>query len=439
MLPLTAGAADLEILHKKALALFELGKAEEAVSAVNTLLERVAENINIEDTGEIGEENEGESTGEISALENSQAFGELLEKFAFSLIELGKYEEALLPLGKLTASKSASKETLYGKGVVLLKLDRLEEALEAFSDLLSLYPDFDKAWYRRGLILFSFGYYAEALEAFEQAVLGNQKEIPEEMDKEYPEENEAEIQREIEGENQEQIQREIKGENQGKTLDGIKGECQEEIQREKPKESPVLKDKLNDSEIEDAWTKMGLSQLKLGYYEAALETFGRILEAKPEAPNLWYVTGLALRGLDRNQQAIEAFEKAVELDSTLEAAWEQMGLALLGLNRYEEAYQAFSSALIVNSENINALYSRSVASFRLQHFKEAAWDLERVLLLVPDFPDSIEACYRLGIARMELQEYEKALEAFNIILEHDPAHSEALYYRALVLFNLGRI
>ena len=121
----------------------------------------------------MGKKTRGESTGENPAFENSQAFGELLEKFAFSLIELGKYEEALLPLGKLTASESASKELLYGKGIVLLKLGRLEEALEVFSELLSLYPDFEKAWYGRGLTLFSLEYYAEALEAFEQAVLEN--------------------------------------------------------------------------------------------------------------------------------------------------------------------------------------------------------------------------------------------------------------------------
>ncbi len=48
---------------------------------------------------------------------------------------------------------------------------------------------------------------------------------------------------------------------------------------------------------------MGLSQLKMGGYEAALETFEKILEAKPEAADIWYVTGLALRGLDRDQQA----------------------------------------------------------------------------------------------------------------------------------------
>ena len=115
-------------------------RREEVVSVVDILLELAAENLNIKGTGEVGEENNDKSTGEIPAFENSQAFEELLEKYAFSLIELGRYDEALLPLGKLTASESASKEALYDKGVVLLKLGRLEEALEAFSELLSLHP-----------------------------------------------------------------------------------------------------------------------------------------------------------------------------------------------------------------------------------------------------------------------------------------------------------
>ena len=114
----------------------------------------------------------------------------------------------------------------------------------------------------------------------------------------------------------------------------------------KPEEFPVT---------EDAWMKIGLSQLKMGYYEAAFEIFGKLLEIKPEAADIWYVAGLALRGLDQDEQAIEFFEWAVELDSALEAAWDQMGLTLLGVGRYEEACQAFSSVLTLNPENVNAL------------------------------------------------------------------------------------
>ena len=83
-------------------------------------------------------------------------------------------------------------------------------------------------------------------------------------------------------------------------------------------------------------------------------------------------------------------------------------------------------------------YSRSVANLKLLRFKEAARDLERVLFLAPDFPDFPEACYRLGIARIEFQDYEKALQAFDMLLEQEPAHRESLHYRARVLFNLGR-
>jgi len=223
---LNTGAANLELLRKKALALFELGKAEEAVYTVDTLLEHLelaAENFNIKDAEEIGNESKGENEeelkgkstgkfkGEIPAFGDSQAFEELLEKFAFSLMELGRYEEALLPLGRLIANESAPKAALYGKGTVLMKLGRLEEALEIFSELLSLYPDFEKTWYSRGLILFSLGYYAEALEAFEQAVLKNQKETP------------------------------------------------GESHREEQIEGSGFKDKLNDAELDDAWTKLGLA------------------------------------------------------------------------------------------------------------------------------------------------------------------------------------
>ena len=58
---------------------------------------------------------------------------ELLEKFASALIELGKSEEALLPLEKLARDGSASKEALYSRGITLLEIGRQEEAFEVFS------------------------------------------------------------------------------------------------------------------------------------------------------------------------------------------------------------------------------------------------------------------------------------------------------------------
>ena len=105
-------------------------------------------------------------------------------------------------------------------------------------------------------------------ESFEQAVLGNQKEVPEEINELDSEENEAEIQREINRGNQGEIKREIEGEinggNQGEIQRAIKGEYQEEIQRENQEESPGLKEKLNDAEIEDACTKMATFPAQTG-------------------------------------------------------------------------------------------------------------------------------------------------------------------------------
>ena len=187
----------------------------------------------------------------------------------------------------------ASKEVLYGKGIVFLELGRLEEAMEVFSELLLRYPDFEKAWYRKGLILFSVGYYAEALEAFEQAVTENQTKIPEENNQEGSENDKAELDRKIKEESQGQIQGAARAENHEESREKSRG----------------LEDKLNDAETEDAWMKIGLSQLKMGYYEAAFEIFGKLLEIKPEAADLWYVAGLALRGLDQDEQAIAHFHR----------------------------------------------------------------------------------------------------------------------------------
>ncbi|WP_332882005.1 tetratricopeptide repeat protein [Methanosarcina horonobensis] len=71
-------------------------------------------------------------------------------------MELGKPEEALLPLEKLAREGSASKETLYDRGIALLELGRQEEALEVFSELLETYPDFKKSMvWKRACAIFT--------------------------------------------------------------------------------------------------------------------------------------------------------------------------------------------------------------------------------------------------------------------------------------------
>ncbi len=196
--------------------------------------------------------------------------------------------------------------------------------------------------------------------------------------------------------------------------------------------------KVGEPELEDALTKMGLSQLKTGKYEDACDTFEKVLEKNPMAADIWYLSGLVMRGgLDQNEDAVEAFNRALELKPDLRAAQEQKGLALLSLCRYEEARDAFSSVLEESPENADVLYNRAVASFRTLNFEDAAKDLEKVLLFAPpDSPDYTEACYMLGIASIELQNYERALQALDMVLEWEPEHEEALYNMALVLFNL---
>ena len=59
--------------------------------------------------------------------------------------------------------------------------------------------------------------------------------------------------------------------------------------------------------------KNGMSFLKDGKYEDALECFEKILATNPNDPDIWNKKGVALRSLGRYDEAIESFNKALEI------------------------------------------------------------------------------------------------------------------------------
>jgi tetratricopeptide (TPR) repeat protein len=61
------------------------------------------------------------------------------------------------------------------------------------------------------------------------------------------------------------------------------------------------------------WVERGNELYEGGYYEDAIELFGRALESDPGFPKAWYNKGVALDKLERYDEALECYERTLEI------------------------------------------------------------------------------------------------------------------------------
>jgi tetratricopeptide (TPR) repeat protein len=89
---------------------------------------------------------------------------------AGTLVQQGRYDEALATYDRALALNPSYSAALYNRGNVLRQLERNEEALEDYERALAVQPDLDAAWFNKGSVLSSLGRYRQALEAYDQVL-----------------------------------------------------------------------------------------------------------------------------------------------------------------------------------------------------------------------------------------------------------------------------
>ncbi|MBI3473887.1 MAG: tetratricopeptide repeat protein, partial [Candidatus Solibacter usitatus] len=107
-----------------------------------------------------------------------------------------------------------------------------------------------------------------------------------------------------------------------------------------------------------------------------------------------------------------------------------MGRIEFDAGRFEEALGYWGRV-----EGVAAGYNEAVCLERLERWPEAAQAFQAVLDQDPAFPD---AWLGLGISRLNLGDTEEALDAFEQVLQRDPEQRKALFGRAVALHLLER-
>jgi tetratricopeptide (TPR) repeat protein len=87
-----------------------------------------------------------------------------------ALDQLGRYEEAVECFDKVLEINSKDAEALNNKGSSLIKLNRYEEAVKCFDDVLTINPNNFVAHYNKGIALGKLGRYEEAIRSYDETI-----------------------------------------------------------------------------------------------------------------------------------------------------------------------------------------------------------------------------------------------------------------------------
>jgi len=140
---------------------------------------------------------------------------------------------------------------------------------------------------------------------------------------------------------------------------------------------------------------------------------------------------------DRNyQSAISAFKKVIELDESRYQAHYGLGLVYLKTRNIKEAVTAMERAIKLKPDYKEAHYYLGNAYEELKDFTKAADVYETFVSLNPESPWT--GYLRLGLSRMELNEFDKAIAAFQKALEEKPQDIKINYNLAQAYQKAGQ-
>lgn len=120
-----------------------------------------------------------------------------------------------------------------------------------------------------------------------------------------------------------------------------------------------------------AYTWWGISLVKLGKREEAIEKFTEAVKYDPNNPKTYLYWGLTLAMQEQFEEAISKYETAIKLDPESSNAYAYWGASLVGLRKYEEAIPKLQQAMNLNPHN-ELSYGFLIDSFyETRQFKEA--------------------------------------------------------------------
>jgi parallel beta-helix repeat protein len=176
---------------------------------------------------------------------------------------------------------------------------------------------------------------------------------------------------------------------------------------------------INQPKIND-WFNMGTEFAVVGEFEKAIQCYDTVLKTNPQDYEAWYNKGAAFQCLGNYEEAIKSFDNALKINPEFVEA----------IKSKEEVQN-----LIEKSEEYNETTGDSA---KLNQDKEVFKDEPIVISIEDDIKEKVNELFKIGIKLGLNENYMKAIETFDKILELEPKSYGAWYNKGLMFENIER-
>lgn len=191
-----------------------------------------------------------------------------------------------------------------------------------------------------------------------------------------------------------------------------------------------------------AYTMGQIHQMRTNNLEEAARAYRRAVDVEPTNTRYLYRLGTVLAEQGDHDGAIRQFQTAVDHDPEYARAWFMMGLSYDAAGEFSEAVAAFTRAIETNprlrmtaedpgGEHYHALGDLYLR-FRINDHAARVYENG-----VRNNPNSPRLHHGQGVALMQLERFDQAIESFRATLELDEAHGSAQFNLAVALHSSG--
>ncbi len=170
----------------------------------------------------------------------------------------------------------------------------------------------------------------------------------------------------------------------------------------------------------------------------AIDSYRKALAIDPDHYWSRLQLGRCYQHLDRFAEAIEALGACIAIRPEAPWGYTARGVALALQGRADEAEHDFNRAIRLNPEARPPLLHRGVNYWKQKKYDLAKADFEAVLK-PPDSKRLVEAAYYRGQLYLELNEPEKALADFDLVVASIPAFRSVYLDRPLIYLARGDV
>jgi tetratricopeptide (TPR) repeat protein len=191
----------------------------------------------------------------------------------------------------------------------------------------------------------------------------------------------------------------------------------------------------NERDLLDVLFLLAIVQSILGKQHAALTSYDRAIELRPDYAQALFNRGNILHELKRFAEALASYDRVVELRPDYAEALFNRANTLHELKRFEEALASYDRAIELRPDYAEAFLNRGNTLHELKRFEEALTSYDRLLKLRPGYAEPL---LNRGNTLYELRRFEEALASYDRLLKLRPDYAEALLNRGNTLHELKR-